>query len=116
MSTTRLNIVAALAALALAVTGAALGCGGHHLGPDTGRAYDEALAGQRASQPKDAPGLDADDARRVMHVHRNGGQGKGDGASAAPTPAPISGALMSSDGALGGAWPGADGNITLEAK
>ena len=117
MSYVSQNIAAALLALALAVTGALLGCRTQHLGDDTGQAYDRAFAVQAKAGGEDTAGIDADDARQVMTVHRHGPQ-KADGAATTATGvAPVSGNTSGSGNIdMGGAWPGAEGNITLEAK
>lgn len=106
------ELAGALAALALAVLGSSVGCRSEHLGKDTGRAYRAALEAQ--AEPKsEGPSLSADDAARVMNTHSDSkGKKSGDGAAAPATSAPISSGSLSS----GGAWPGATGNISLEAK
>lgn len=107
------ELAGALAALALAVLGSSVGCRSEHLGKDTGRAYRAALEAQ--AEPKsEGPSLSADDAARVMNTHSDSkGKKSGDGAAPTATPtAPISSGSLSS----GGAWPGATGNISLEAK
>jgi hypothetical protein len=110
MSIGRRELVGAVAALALAVLGSSIGCRNDHLGADTGRAYRKAFE-QQAEPKSEGPALSADDAARVMQVHTEGKSKKSsDGSAPAATPAISSGSLSS------GAWPGATGNISLEAK
>lgn len=110
----RLEMLMAAAALALAVAGTQIGCRTAHLGDDTGRAYFEAIAAQRESQAA-SPAFSARDAHQVLHVHRTGeteGEGSTQAAGALIAPVPLS----SSSSSSGGGWPGASGNIQLEAK
>ncbi|HUH01005.1 MAG TPA: hypothetical protein VML75_03355 [Kofleriaceae bacterium] len=111
MSIGKRELVGAVAALALALLGSTIGCRSEHLGKDTGRAYRQAFE-QQAEPKGEGPALSAEDATRVMHAHSEGKAKKsGDGTSApAATPA------MSSGSSSSGAWPGATGNISLEAK
>jgi hypothetical protein len=92
----------------------AAGCRHAHLGDGTGRAYQAALDAQRASAPADVPSFDADHARAVLAARR----GKADGATAAAGGAPAIALPLSAPGSAGatGSWPGATGNITLEAR
>jgi hypothetical protein len=109
----RFEMLMAALALALAVAGTQIGCRTAHLGPDTGTAYFEAIAAQRESQAAQ-PAMSAHDAKHVLHVHRTG-ETKAEassGTGALITPMPLG--TTSSGG--GGMWPGASGNIQLEAK
>lgn len=114
------NIAGALTALALAVAGNLMGCRTAHLGPDTGRAYRAAFAAQtEAGEKSQGPTLSAADADQVLDVHAHGAKGaKGaKGGATGPVgglPSPSLGG--SSDGMSGGAWQGASGNISLDAK
>lgn len=111
MSIGRRELVGAVTALALALLGSSIGCRSEHLGKDTGRAYRQAFE-QQAEPKGEGPALSADDATRVMHTHSEGkGKKSSDGASAPAAAAPMSSGSLSS-----GAWPGATGNISLEAK
>jgi len=99
---------------------ATLGCRKASLGPDSGNAVQEAIAAQRASSEEGkARGISAEDAKMVLHVHRNGPQ-----ASAGPS---LSGAgssgygaspLMSSPGSVtsSGSAAGSGDGIHLRAK
>jgi hypothetical protein len=104
-----------LVALALGATG----CRRAHLGDDTGRAYRDALAAQRDGAPAAAPTFDAGHARDALAARRgkaSGGGAPAAGPSTITLPMPAAGGAGGAGGASGGAWPGATGNITLEAK
>ena len=109
----RFEMLMAAAALALAVAGTQIGCRTAHLGSDTGQAYHEAIAAQRESQAAQ-PAMSAHDARTVLDVHRTGESDGESGESAGALIAPVPISTSSSGG--GGTWPGASGNIQLEAK
>ena len=99
----------------LAILGFVLGaCGSAHLGPDTNEAYRAAFAAQRDSDPAEKPEFGADDAR-ATNAARRSSSGKA-GASTAPAPGSISAPMSLSSGSSSGAWQGAKGNISLEAK
>jgi len=87
-------------------------CSQAHLGPDTNVAYREAFAAQRESEPKHSPEFGADDAR-ATNAARRGEKPK----AAAPAPSG-GGSLMpiAPISTSGGAWQGAKGNMSLEAK
>lgn len=89
-------------------------CRTSHLGPDTSAAYHAAFEAQRASTPTKTPTFGAEDARAI-NAARRGEKGKA-GASTAPAPGSIS--LPSPSGSMGGggAWQGAQGSMSLEAK
>jgi hypothetical protein len=93
------------------------GCRTNHLGDDSAVAYRSAFAAQRASDPDRAPTFTAGDAKMALAKQR--GDAK-DGSAVVPAsasilmPAPLSSSTMS--GSSGGAWSGAKGNISLEAK
>ncbi len=86
------------------------GCRKSHLGSEHARAYHGAFEAQRESEPERAPTFHAADAKATMAARR----GKKDGGTSTTT--------TSSTGSLtvpvstDGAWPGATGPITLEAK
>jgi hypothetical protein len=93
-------------------------CRTQHLGADTNVASREAWAAQRESDPEKTPTFTSDDAKRTNSVRR--GEQKQPGtpsvsAGAALLPAAIM-SSTGSNGGGGGAWPGAKGNISLEAK
>lgn len=90
-----------------------LACSAAHLGPDTSAAYHAAFAAQRVSDPANKPTWSSEDARAI-NAARRGEKGKA-GASTAPVPGSIS---LPSPSAMGGAgaWQGAQGSISLEAK
>lgn len=99
-----------LATLALLLVPA---CRIAHLGKDHGVAFHGAREAQRTSDPGRTPTFGADDAKGTLAARRDAGGGD-DGAAApaslvVPMPAPTSSSSS-------GAWPGATGNITLEAK
>jgi hypothetical protein len=108
----------ALAALAGLLTVFSLGCRTSHLGPNTGDSYRAAFNKQvEAAEGSDdeAPSLSADDAKHAMKVHATGEDKPSSPATlGAPSLSLPSG--MSSSTAGGGKWPGASGNIKLEAK
>ncbi len=117
MTPTQKSIAGALAALALAIAGNLMGCRTAHLGPDTGRAYRAAFQAQEeAGQNSQGPTLSAADADRVLEVRAHGAKGSkpatAGGTSGLPTPSLGGGTATMG----GGAWPGASGNITLDAK
>lgn len=89
-------------------------CRTTHLGPATNVAYRAAFDAQRASTPEKTPTFGADDARAI-NATRRGDRGKA-GGSTAPAPGSIS--LPSPSGSMGGggAWQGAQGSMSLEAK
>lgn len=98
----------------LAILAFALGaCGSAHLGPDTNTANRAAFAAQRDSDPAEKPAFGADDAR-ATNAARRSTKGKA-GGSTAPAPGSISQPNSMSSGSSG-AWQGAKGNISLEAK
>ena len=86
-------------------------CSQAHLGPDTNVAYREALAAQRESDPKHSPEFGADDAH-TTNAARRGEKPKG---AAAPTSSGGS-FLQTTPITSSGAWQGAKGNMSLEAK
>ena len=88
----------------------AAGCRHKHLGPDVGVAYREAFATQEQSEPTQEPTFGADVAHGTVGA-RKGGKPAGSGATEAIV-VPMSSTSTSSSGA----WPGAGGNISLEAK
>ena len=90
----------------------AAGCRHPHLGPDTGVAYRVALAPQRESEPTVEPTFGADVATGTLAARKGGKQG-GSTAAAAPEALVVP---MTSSTSSSGAWPGATGNISLEAK
>ena len=119
MSPTAKNIAAALAALLLAVSAAALSaCRTTHLDTDHGRTYHEAFDRQASGDDADqAPALSADDAKQVLHVHVHGKDGKNAGADSSGDGSSMTApAAMNTESISTGAWPGASGNITLDAK
>lgn len=87
-------------------------CRTKHLSEDTNVAYRAAFAAQRASDPDRTPEFGVDDAARTGAVRR--GEATKAGAAAAPGAALLPDASMSMSS--GGAWPGATGSISLEAK
>lgn len=91
-------------------------CRTKHLGPDTNTASREAWAAQRQSEPENTPAFNADDAHRTNSVRR--GEQKQPGSPTVTSGAALlPGAIMTTTGGGGtGAWPGAKGNISLEAK
>lgn len=99
--------------LMLVVTSA---CRASHLGPDTFVASRAAFSAQRASDPDRTPTFGADDAKATLAAARRSDKGKA-GGSTMPAPGSI---LMPSAGAgdsgSSGAWQGAKGNMSLEAK
>ena len=114
----------------LLVTGFALatlfaigGCRTAHLGQDTaGYAYKNAMRLQaQGDDAVEPPTLSADDAKQVLQVQKTGKADSSNATTSVPlmtpmtltsTPsAPAGGASGSS-----GMWPGASGNIVLEAK
>ena len=114
---TPLGILAAGLALGL-MTGASA-CRTTHLGPDTaGHTYRAALAAQRTGdETVEPPELSATDAKQVLEVHRTGEtKGSASEGSMAPMGSMTSSSSSSSSGSGGGAWQGASGNISLEAK
>jgi len=89
-------------------------CRTSHLGPDTSAAYHAAFDAQRASAPAKTPTFGADDARAI-NAARRGDKGKA-GSSTAPAPGSISLPSPSSGMGGAGAWQGAQGSMSLEAK
>ncbi len=87
-------------------------CRHQHLGPDTGVAYREALDAQRESEPSREPTFGADVAHGTMAARKGG---KGAGSSSTPAASEALVVPMTSTSSSG-AWPGASGNISLEAK
>jgi hypothetical protein len=99
----------------LAILALVLGaCGSAHLGPDTNVAHRAAFAAQRESDPADKPVFGVDDAR-ATNAARRSASGKA-GSSTAPAPGSISMPTSQSSSSSSGAWQGAKGNISLEAK
>ncbi|MDX2090214.1 MAG: hypothetical protein SFX73_20310 [Kofleriaceae bacterium] len=91
-------------------------CRTRHLSPDTNVASREAWAAQRQSDPEKTPTFGADDAKRTNAVRR-GDPKQGGGTTVTSGAALLPGAIMSTtNGGGAGQWPGAKGNITLEAK
>ena len=88
-------------------------CRINHLGADHGKASRDAWAAQRESDPEETPTFTADDAKATTAARRSD-KGKA-GGSTAPAPGSI---LMPAPGGAsgGGAWQGAKGNMSLEAK
>ncbi len=114
-----MKLACLLFASGMAVAGLT-GCRTTHLGADTaGHAYRAAFAAQRAGDDTvEPPALDADDARQVLSVHRTGKPDKDTDSSSSTTmlvPTTLTSG-GSSSGSSGGSWPGATGNISLEAK
>lgn len=85
-------------------------CRTKHLSDDTNVAYRAAFAAQRASDPERTPEFGVDDAKRTDAARR----GDATKPAAAPGAALLPVAPMSLSS--GGAWPGATGSISLEAK
>jgi hypothetical protein len=84
-------------------------CRKQHLGADHGVAYKQAFASQVTSDPERKPTYGAADAATTVGARRGA---KPVGAAAVtPMSATMPAPTMST-----GAWPGAQGNITLEAK
>jgi hypothetical protein len=97
----------------------ATACRINHLGADHGVASRAAWAAQRESDPERAPKFGADDAKASVAVRRSD-KGKAGGSTAPapgsilmPSPAASSG---STGGSSAGAWQGAKGGMSLEAK
>ena len=90
-----------------------IACRTAHLGPDTNEAARAAWEAQRESAPQKTPTFGAEDARAI-NAARRAEKGKA-GASTAAAPGSIS---LPSGSAIGatGAWPGAQGSMSLEAK
>jgi hypothetical protein len=92
-------------------------CRAAHLGDDTFVANRAALAAQRDSDPERTPTFGADDAKATLSARRSD-KGKA-GGSTMPAPGSI---LMpaptapANGDASSGAWQGAKGNMSLEAK
>lgn len=86
-----------------------VGCRKTHLGPDTGVAYRAAFSAQRDSDPERKPTFRAADAKATAAARR------GDKKPAA-TAATSSSTITVPMGDGGGAWQGAQGPISLEAK
>ena len=95
---------------------AAGGCRRSHLGPDTNVAYKSAFAAQRESEPERTPAFGADDAKAAI-ASRRASKGKA-GSSTMPAPGSILMPSLGGDagGGGGGAWQGAKGAMSLEAK
>lgn len=89
-----------------------IGCRKHHLGDDTGRAYREGFAAQRESDPEVKPEFHGSDAKQTMAARR--GDKKPGGGTTTTTGSGTLTVPVSTGNA--GAWPGAAGPITLEAK
>lgn len=90
-----------------------IACRTAHLGPDTSVAYHAAFEAQRVSDPAKKATWSSEDARAI-NAARRGEKGKA-GASTAAAPGSIS--LPSPSAAGGaGAWQGAQGSMSLEAK
>jgi hypothetical protein len=103
--------------LAFALSMPLVGCRTVHLGKDTTKAYDNAMQLQRkGASDEDGPALSAADAHGVLRAHR-GVKRTGSSASSAPTLL-LAPPVLNSGPARGGGgqWPGASGNINLEAK
>lgn len=113
---TRLFAIAAALGLLIVFS---LGCRQAHLGPNAGDSYRAAFAKQieaAEAEDDDAPELSAEDAKQTLRVHQTGEDKAGPGAVA---PAPGMGGMGTpapSTTSSGGKWPGASGNIQLEAK
>lgn len=91
------------------------GCRKAHLGPDTNVAYKNAFAAQRESEPERTPTFGADDAKAAV-ASRRATKGKA-GGSTMPAPGSILMPSLGGDAAAsGGAWQGAKGAMSLEAK
>jgi len=86
-------------------------CRVNHLGDEHGKASRAAWSAQRESDPENTPTFTADDAK-ATNATRRSDKGKA-GGSTAPAPGSI---LMPASGGSGGAWQGAKGNMSLEAK
>jgi len=122
MTKTLSLLVAGCATAALLL---AAGCRTTHLGQDTaGYTYKNAMRLQeQGDDAVEPPTLSADDAKAVMQVQRTG---KAEGSNATTTSTPIitpltmtsapAGTSGAPAGAGAGMWPGATGNIVLEAK
>lgn len=98
------------------VFGAALasGCRVQHLGPHTGTAYKQAFADQADSESAAGPtAMSATDAKAVMRAHHGDSTESASAGGGVPAMS-FGGAAVPQ--AAGGAWPGATGNISLEAK
>jgi len=107
------------ATLALSI----MGCRAAALGPDTGNAVQEALAAQRASTEEGkARGISAEDAKLVLHVHRNGpnasnaGPSLGGASSSGYGGSPLMSTPNSVTGSGAGAAGGSSDGIYLRAK
>jgi hypothetical protein len=85
-------------------------CRTKHLSDDTNVAYRAAFAAQRASDPDRTPEFGVDDAARTDAARR--GETTKPGAVSGAALLPVAPMSQSS----GGAWPGATGSISLEAK
>lgn len=112
----RLSFISFIAVLVFGATLLA-GCRIHHLGADHGKAYYKAMEDQGAGDGSTEPApMTADDAKRTMRVHRTG-EDKDEGRSSGATATiPVPSVSTSSGSMGGGKWPGAGGNIHLEAK
>ncbi len=88
-------------------------CRINHLGPDHAVASRAAWAAQRESDPERTPQFGADDAK-AANAARRSDKGKA-GGSTAPAPGSILMPMPSASGG-NGAWQGAKGNMSLEAK
>jgi|GEM_PF-3402542 len=112
----RLSFISFVAAL---IVGAALiaGCRIQHLGSDYGKSYYKAVDNQAAGDTSAAPApMTADDAKRVMRVHRTG-EDKGDDRNSGGGATISVPTVSTSSGSLSGPkWQVAGGNIHLEAK
>lgn len=88
-----------------------VGCRKTHLGPRTGDAYRAGFAAQRDSEPERTPAFRAADAKATMAARR--GDKKAGGSSSTTSSSSSTVTVPMGDG---GAWQGAQGPITLEAK
>jgi hypothetical protein len=89
------------------------GCRHKHLGPDVGVAYREAFATQEESEPTAEPTFGADVAHGTLGARKGA---KAAGASSSGSSEAIVVPMSTTSTSSSGAWPGASGNISLEAK
>ena len=89
-----------------------VGCRKSHLGSEHARAYRNAIEAQRESEPERAPKFHAADAKATMAARR----GKKDAGGGKSTSTSGSTGSLTMPVSTDGAWPGATGPITLEAK
>ena len=98
--------------IAIALLFAVTGCRTTHLGADTGVAYRAAFDAQRRSDPERTPTFGADDAK----LARARARGEGTKPAAAPASASILMPAPTTASGNSGAWQGATGKMSLEAK